>query len=54
MDYGFPQILDPEVLKLYITQGKMAAALSVSINSKDFSIGCESYPTNYHSSYWSN
>ena len=24
MDFGLPQILDPDLLKLYITQGKQA------------------------------
>jgi len=24
MDFGYPQILDPELLKMYITQGKMS------------------------------
>lgn len=24
MDFGFPQILDPDLLKMYITQGKQA------------------------------
>lgn len=26
MDYGLPQICDPDLLKLYITQGKMKVA----------------------------
>jgi len=30
MDYGYPQILDPDLLKMYITQGK--ADLSKGIN----------------------
>jgi len=25
MDFGFPQILDPDLLKMYITQGKANA-----------------------------
>ena len=24
MDFGFPQIVDPDLLKMYITQGKQA------------------------------
>lgn len=32
MDFGLPQILDPDLLKLYITQGKQASsAANVSI-----------------------
>jgi AP-2 complex subunit mu-1 len=27
MDFGLPQITDPDLLKLYITQGKMTAAM---------------------------
>ena len=27
MDFGFPQITDPDLLKLYITQGKMTPAM---------------------------
>lgn len=26
MDFGFPQILDPDLLKMYITQGKASAS----------------------------
>ena len=29
MDYGYPQILDPDLLKTYITQGKGLANLNV-------------------------
>lgn len=32
MDFGYPQILDPDLLKMYITQGKAAASnLNVSV-----------------------
>ena len=28
MDYGFPQIMDPDLLKMYITQGKQSAEMT--------------------------
>jgi hypothetical protein len=31
MDYGYPQILDADVLKLYITQGKSSSKEETNI-----------------------
>jgi len=34
MDFGYPQILDPDLLKMYITQGKQANP-NINVNEYD-------------------
>ena len=38
MDYGYPQILDPDLLKTYITQGKGIANLNTIEKLKQFTV----------------